>query len=57
MHHEKAAFGFCVFLLAIFSKNILFHSFVFDGAMPWGAWQYYAAKLCVAVMTTPAQND
>ncbi len=46
---KKQHIVFILFLLTLFGKNILFHTFAFDGAMPWGAWQYYAAKLCVAV--------
>ena len=40
---------FLLFLLALWVKNVLFHAYVLDNSMPWGAWQCHIAKLCVAV--------
>ena len=47
---KKQILLFILFLCVLLSKNVLFHVFAFDWAMPWGAGQFWFAKLCAAVI-------
>ena len=47
---KKQILLFIIFLLVLFSKNVLFHSFVLYDSMPGGFWQYFAAKFSVVLL-------
>lgn len=47
---KKQILLFILFLFVLLSKNVLFHVFAFDWAMPWGEAQFWFSKLSVAVI-------